>query len=136
MSTITWTSYLEAGIQDKVAEFLALKSKLLLLQKHSNTNIAIEAKELYANQLVLEAELPKQLATIEKAQQEGWQFIYLAYLGTYAKKFKDHLDDSKKLIKVSKSTTALTYTKPNKYFTYAKVAAGGIIGIALIKKIF
>lgn len=136
MADITWTTYLEAGVQDKVAEFLALKSKLISLQNHSNINIAKEAKSLYNDQLSLEAELPEKLAMITKAQEEGWRFIYLAYLGTFAKKFKSHLEDSKDLIKAAKSTmTAAVWKKDSKIFTYVKYGAGGIVGFVLMKKL-
>lgn len=63
----------EAKIQSKIAKFLQLKEFILKQTYHPSPEISNRAKQLYSNQVSLEAELQKGLALIDDMKKTGFE---------------------------------------------------------------
>lgn len=63
----------EGKIQSKVSKFLALKEPLNKMTYHPSPDISNRAKQLYSNQVSLEADLQKGLALINDMKTTGFE---------------------------------------------------------------
>lgn len=82
----------EAKIQERVAKFLAMKSVIAKLMKHSSLTISSRASGLLNIQYQLETELQQALAVVERMKKDGIpSFSNLAYLGNFAYSLESHI---------------------------------------------
>lgn len=73
-----------AALQEKIADFLAARSRLINLQKNPSLQIQGQARVLYAAQLQLEDRLYNEIMPkIQKVQSGTWDFSDIATLGGF-----------------------------------------------------
>lgn len=92
-----WTASLEAQIQNRVAEFLALKSKLLQFKYHPDLKTREKADILYQNQLSLEQGLKETLKRIDNVKAGAYTIGDIAAISAFLAAMVTHINEVKKL---------------------------------------
>lgn len=114
-----FTSVIEARVQDQIATFLALKSKLVSLQGAPDFVLRDKAKALYATQLQLEADLKDVLLRIDNIKSGAFALADVARIGTFAVSMENQIHQVNGL---AKQAGPLTSTP---------IVMVGMLGIAL-----
>jgi hypothetical protein len=87
-----------AAVQNKIAQFLSGRTRLMNLMKSKSLQIQSEAKGLYNVQLSLENQLTNEINPKLQAIQQGvWNFSDIALLGGFAGIVAKHINDVNKL---------------------------------------
>jgi hypothetical protein len=87
-----------AAVQNKIAQFLSGRTRLMNLMKSKSLQIQSEAKGLYNVQLSLENQLTNDINPKLQAIQQGvWNFSDIALLGGFAGIVAKHINDVNKL---------------------------------------
>ena len=132
---MTTSELLEAKIQSRIADFLALKKPLLDLTQNLIPSINSKAKSLYQNQAILEKELQDNLKKIETMKTSGLDFGTVAQIGTFYAMMEKHIGDSHKFMDLAKQNTVQEtgITDPRDAVPFIKwVGLAGLVGMVAL----
>lgn len=123
---------IEARIQNRIAKFLSLKTKIIQLKQHPTISISTKANQLYNKQVRLEAELSEVLKKIELLKQGAWTFSDIANLGIFYAKMEDQIKDVGKLQDKSGMIFIVDGPKPEEGIPFIKWLTIGGIALAFL----
>lgn len=123
---------IEARIQNRIAKFLSLKTKIIQLKQHPTISISTKANQLYNKQVRLEAELSEVLKKIELLKQGAWTFSDIANLGIFYAKMEDQIKDVGKLQDKSGMIFTVDSPKPEEGIPFIKWLTIGGIALAFL----
>jgi len=84
---------IKAKIQARVALFLSLKDRLLLFMRSPNLTLQNKAKNLYANQLVLENDLTNVYKMLDRFEAGTFSFSDLIDAADFYYRMEKHIAD-------------------------------------------
>jgi hypothetical protein len=122
---------ISAQIQNRIAQFLALKSTLIGLISHPTVSISSKAKELYTTQTVLEKQLTANLQKIDQMKQGAWNFSDVSILGLFYADMEEQIKDVEELARTAgKTVQADTFPRPEEALKYLPWLVVGGLGLA------
>ena len=120
----------EAKVKQYVGQFLALETPLIKLTRISNYEIRNEAFKVLEQHKVLDVNLKKNLAIIDKIKSGAYTIGDVITLGVFATDMGIHIKKAKKLQKKAKAA-GISAGVGSGLFGHIQLTGKGLIGMAV-----